>query len=136
VSNDDASRAADSAPECAWALAADGAAGLNAWVGRDEAFHRAMIAACGSRRLLRVREGRHGQCEGCRRASVCLRRGVRDLGADHGAIAEGVLARDADLAVARTRAHCAATVGHLWQGPGGAARKVPRRRPRGGVGAG
>lgn len=95
------------------ALMADGGASLDGWERMNEAFHLAMVAACGSRWLLRVRKGLHDQCERYRRASVYLKRGLRDLKAEHAAIAAAVLARDTDRSCALTRAHFAATVGNL-----------------------
>lgn len=98
------------------ALGQDGGASLDAWQRTNEGFHLAMVAACGSNALLRVRKGLHDQCERYRRASIHRRRGQRDLRAEHAAIAEAVLARNIDLACQRTRDHFAATVGDLLGG--------------------
>lgn len=95
------------------ALAAGDAADLDAWERANAAFHLAMVAACGSRWLLRIRRGLHDQCERYRRASVYLKRGVRDLGGEHGAIAEAVLARDAEKACQLTERHYGATASNL-----------------------
>lgn len=86
---------------------------LDRWEATNEAFHLAMVAACGSDWLLRIRKNLHDQCERYRRASVYLRRGERDLLSEHQAIAEAVLARDAEGACALTQAHYAATAGNL-----------------------
>lgn len=98
------------------ALATDGGASLDTWQRTNEAFHLAMVAACGSNALLRVRKGLHDQCERYRRASIYRKRGLRDLKAEHAAIAEAVLAHDTETACQRTRDHFAATVGDLLDG--------------------
>lgn len=94
-------------------LMADGGASLDQWERTNAAFHLAMVSACGSNWLLRLRQGLHDQCERYRRAAVYLKRGLRDLKSEHAAIAEAVLARDTDRACTLTAAHFAATVGNL-----------------------
>lgn len=94
-------------------LAHGDAADLDSWEWANAAFHTAMVSACGSRWLLRVRKGLHDQCERYRRASVYLRRGVRDLGGEHEEIAEAVLSRDAERACALTERHYGATASNL-----------------------
>lgn len=86
---------------------------LDSWEVANEAFHSAMVAACGSNWLLRIRRNLHDQCERYRRASVYLRRGTRDLHAEHEAIAEAALARDADKLCALTRDHYDSTERNL-----------------------
>lgn len=86
---------------------------LDRWEAVNEAFHFAMVAACGSNWLLRIRKSLHDQCERYRRASVYLRRGTRDLGAEHAAISRAVLARDVAAAADLTGAHFAATAENL-----------------------
>jgi DNA-binding GntR family transcriptional regulator len=83
------------------------------WEQANSAFHTAMVAACGSRWLLRVRRGLHDQCERYRRASIYQKLGERDLSAEHQAIFEAVLARDADLACELTTRHFALTASSL-----------------------
>ena len=85
------------------------------WEAANTAFHTAMVAACGSRWLLKLRAGLHDQCARYRRASVFQKRGERDLGAEHRAIAEAVLARDADLACNLTERHFALTASSLFE---------------------
>ncbi|MEZ5934643.1 MAG: FCD domain-containing protein [Alphaproteobacteria bacterium] len=87
------------------------------WEAANTAFHTAMVAACGSRWLLNVRAGLHDQCARYRRASVYQKRGERDLGAEHRAMAEAVLARDADLACDLTERHFALTASSLFEAP-------------------
>lgn len=86
---------------------------LDRWEAANEAFHLAMVAACGSNWLLRIRKNLHDQCERYRRASVYLRRGTRDLGAEHGEILRAVLSRDTVRAADLTEAHYAATAENL-----------------------
>lgn len=94
-------------------LAADMPESLDRWEEANAAFHHALVAACGSRWLLRVRAGLQDHSERYRRASVYLRRGVRNLRAEHRAIAEAVLARDAAAACQLIEAHYTATARHL-----------------------
>tara|TARA_R110002110_G_scaffold307039_1_gene520765 strand:- start:3073 stop:3813 length:741 start_codon:yes stop_codon:yes gene_type:complete len=82
---------------------------LDDWEKANEAFHGAMVAACGSNWLLRVRKNLHDQCERYRRASVVLRDGGRDLNSEHNAIMDAVLARDSVMACRLTEAHFART---------------------------
>ena len=83
----------------------DLAPGTDAWEKANTTFHRAMVSACGSVWLLRVRDGLHTLAERYRRASVESSRTLRDLGAEHRQIAEAVLRRDAALACELTAAH-------------------------------
>jgi len=86
---------------------------LDRWEAANEAFHLAMVAACGSNWLLRIRKNLHDQCERYRRASVYLRRGIRDLGNEHAGILRAVLGRDIPTACELTEAHYAATAENL-----------------------
>ena len=85
----------------------------DAWEGANAEFHLALVSACGSDWLLRVRAGLHDLCERYRRASVYLVRGSRDLGAEHAALAEAALARDADAACDLVERHFARTAAAL-----------------------
>jgi DNA-binding GntR family transcriptional regulator len=78
--------------------------GLNphneSWVVRHRIFHRTLVSACGSLWLLSFRDVLHEQSERYRRLSI--RREIdepRDVEAEHAAIVQAVLARDADAAV-------------------------------------
>ena len=66
-----------------------------AWSVAHAQFHRALVANCGSRALLRIRDGLYTQAERYRRLSVPLRRGERDVDAEHTAMVAATLARDA-----------------------------------------
>ena len=83
------------------------------WERANAEFHAALVSACGSAWLLRVRAGLHDHCERYRRASVYQRLGARDLSAEHDAIAAAALARDADRACALTETHFALTAAIL-----------------------
>ena len=82
------------------------------------AFHAALVAACGSQTLLRVRTQLFAQSERYRRLSVPLAAGERDLNAEHSAIAEAVLARDAVAAVGLMAQHLDYTTRIVLQGAG------------------
>lgn len=77
----------------------------DSWERANAAFHTAMVDACGSRWLLHTRDTLQDLCERYRRASVRRKGGERDLAGEHGAIAEAVLARDAEAACSLTRVH-------------------------------
>lgn len=79
------------------------------WERANVAFHGAVVAACGSTWLLRVRALLHDQCARYRLASVGGERAPRDLAAEHAAIAEAALARAADAACRLTAEHYART---------------------------
>ena len=79
--------------------------GTDAWERANTAFHRATVSACDSVWLLRVRDSLHTLAERYRRASVNSTRGQRDLGAEHKAIADAVLRRDTESAVALISDH-------------------------------
>ncbi|MEM8664052.1 MAG: FCD domain-containing protein, partial [Pseudomonadota bacterium] len=81
----------------------------DSWERANAAFHLAMVAACGSAWLLRMRANLHDLCERYRRASVYHKRHQRDLRAEHGAIADAVLARDEETACRLTERHYALT---------------------------
>ena len=87
----------------------EAAPGTDAWESANSGFHGAMVAACGSAWLLRVRNGLQTLAERYRRVSVGHSGGARDLGAEHAAISEAVLRRDVEEACALTAAHYAKT---------------------------
>ncbi len=85
------------------------------WERANAEFHAALISACGSSWLLRVRAGLHDLCERYRRASVYQKMGTRNVGDEHTAIAEAVLARDADRACELIALHFARTADALLE---------------------
>ena len=79
------------------------------WERANADFHTAIVSACGSTWMLRLRAQLHDLCERYRRASVYQGLGSRDLGAEHAAIAAAALARDTHQATALTAQHFART---------------------------
>ncbi|NNE87562.1 MAG: FCD domain-containing protein [Silicimonas sp.] len=79
------------------------------WEGANAELHAALVSACGSNWILKIRTDLHDLCERYRRASVYQKIGTRDLQAEHSAIVEAALARDADKACALIGAHFALT---------------------------
>lgn len=80
------------------------------WVVRHRVFHRALVNACGSQWLLGFRDVLHEQSERYRRLSIHRVVGKqRDVEAEHAAIVEAALKRDADAAVAALSRHFAIT---------------------------
>jgi len=87
---------------------ADGTADLaEEWVMAHREFHRVLVEACGSPRLLRFRELLSDQAERYRRWSIRQEPG-RDVAGEHRALAEAAVARNTDLAV-----QCLAD--HYWR---------------------
>lgn len=95
------------------ALAASGGVVRDSWEDANAAFHAALVSACGSNWLLRVRSGLQDLCERYRRASVHLRRGGRHLNDEHAAVSEAALARDTDRACELIRQHFETTAHDL-----------------------
>ncbi|WFU91352.1 FCD domain-containing protein (plasmid) [Rhizobium sp. CC1099] len=68
------------------------------WASAHQQFHGAIVAACGSPSLLKIRTVLYAQTERYRRLSVPMRTVDRDVAAEHQAIFDAVIGRDADLA--------------------------------------
>jgi DNA-binding GntR family transcriptional regulator len=79
------------------------------WENLHKAFHRALISACGSAILLRFCDQLYDQNIRYRILSNRAAYRQRDRSAEHEAIKEAVLARDADLAVERLLGHYSRT---------------------------
>lgn len=75
------------------------------WDARHAAFHRALIAACGSAILLDTCGRLFAHADRYRRVSVSLLMSRRDAEAEHRLIMEAALARDGAAAVAALHAH-------------------------------
>ncbi len=75
------------------------------WSQAHQQFHLAIVAACQSPSLLKIRAGLFAQTERYRRLSVPLRKSQRDVVAEHKAIFEATIERDADKAVILTAQH-------------------------------
>ena len=86
---------------------------LNDWARANEAFHLAVVTACGSQWLLRMRATLNAQYERYRCASVTVQRQDRELAKEHQGILDAVTARDADRACRLVGEHFNATTGTL-----------------------
>jgi DNA-binding GntR family transcriptional regulator len=75
------------------------------WADVHRRYHEALVAACDSPWLLRLREILFVQSERYRRVSVPLDRAGRDLNAEHKDIADAAIARDIDRACNALRDH-------------------------------
>lgn len=75
------------------------------WEERHKHFHMTMISACGSAILVKFCDQLYDQNIRYRQLSGPRAYPRRDVTAEHGAICDAVLARDADLAVERLMAH-------------------------------
>jgi GntR family transcriptional regulator, carbon starvation induced regulator len=75
------------------------------WEIRHEAFHAALVAACDSRWLLHFRALLFDQSERYRRLSLVQKQVERDVPAEHRAIMEATLDRDAERAVTLLAEH-------------------------------
>lgn len=84
---------------------ADPARVSEAWAEAHQRFHEALVAACDSPWLLRLRELLFIQSERYRRVSVPLNRAKRDLVSEHRNIADAAVGRDVEKATAAIRAH-------------------------------
>ena len=96
-----------------WSNSADEFVANGEWEVFHKAFHMALISACGSAILLRFCNQLYDQNIRYRVLSNRAAYRQRDSKAEHEAIKEAVLARDADLAVERLLAHYARTGSYL-----------------------
>lgn len=85
------------------------------WVVRHRAFHRALVNACGSQWLLGFRDVLHEQSERYRRLSISDPAMARDVEAEHAAIVEAVMRRDAEAAVDALAGHFSTTMHFVEQ---------------------
>lgn len=83
---------------------------------RHHAFHRALLAACGSDWLLDFFERLYAATERYRIPALTAAGPKRDIDAEHGAIADAVLARDAALAEQLLRVHSLRTAAMIRTG--------------------
>ena len=79
------------------------------WARIHHAYHAAIVSTCDSPILLQIRNQLYQQSERYRHLSVPLATSERDLAAEHSAIVEALIARDADRAVALMASHIEAT---------------------------
>jgi DNA-binding GntR family transcriptional regulator len=91
----------------------------DSWAAAHAAFHEILLNGCGNGRLRALAQSLRDEAELYRRWSVPLGDSPpRDLAAEHQALMEACLARDADLAVARLTAHINRTTDQLTSGVG------------------
>lgn len=64
------------------------------WTHAHKKFHEALVSACDSKCLLKIRENLYSQSERYRQASVPLDVKERDIDGEHSRIADAALARD------------------------------------------
>ncbi|MBI4365314.1 MAG: FCD domain-containing protein [Deltaproteobacteria bacterium] len=79
------------------------------WTRKHRQFHRALLAACPSSWTLRFCETLSDHAERYRRFSIATRAYARDIHAEHKAIADAAIARQADKACELLAAHYSAT---------------------------
>lgn len=85
------------------------------WAAIHEAFHAALVAACDSPWLLRIRETLYDQSERYRQLSVPLDEVQRDIPREHKDILDAVISRDVDGAISLLTAHFEATTSIISQ---------------------
>ncbi|OIQ78450.1 DNA-binding transcriptional regulator CsiR [mine drainage metagenome] len=84
----------------------DGAEAMaESWENRNDLFHKALISACTSRRILHFRDILYHQSERYRRFSLMSGPGGRDIHGEHRAIMDATLARDAAVACRLVEEH-------------------------------
>jgi len=104
------------------ALLASGAGVSDAWELANAEFHAAMIAACGSKWLVQMRDQLQDMCERYRRSSISQStkktvNGNRNVGKEHAAISDAVLSRNSELACQLTESHYMKTLSRLKGNP-------------------
>lgn len=89
---------------------------LNDWEQCNEAFHAGLVSACPLRRLMEFNRRLYKQHQRYRRLAVLGRRGQRDVHAEHLALFEAAMARDAEAAGRVLAQHIGNTVDQLSSG--------------------
>lgn len=87
------------------------------WEVRHRAFHYSLVSACGSKRLLQIRDLLFDHADRYRRLSHHYPKEVRDHAAEHDGIAKAVVARDAEAATYLIKKHFTRTVEILLSAP-------------------
>jgi GntR family transcriptional regulator, carbon starvation induced regulator len=83
------------------------------WAARHALFHAALISACASPVLLQFCDQLYDRSDRYRRLSLTVETGARDVGAEHRAILDAALARNAPLAKSLLADHYQATATFL-----------------------
>lgn len=82
----------------------------NEWYAAHEAFHASLLAGCGNQRLVEVTQKLRAEAEIYRRwATDLLEESDRDPAAEHNALADAAVTRDADRGAELLREHIAYT---------------------------
>jgi GntR family transcriptional regulator, carbon starvation induced regulator len=89
----------------------------SAWSLAHAEFHEALVSACPSPWLLRLRKMLHGQSERYRRLSVPLEMDNRDVPGEHRRLMQAVLQRDEPEALLALEAHFSATTEFILKSP-------------------
>ncbi|MCO6188412.1 GntR family transcriptional regulator [Rhizobium sp. L1K21] len=106
-----------------------------AWTALHSDFHDALISACGSVWWLKLRDQLYAQAERYRRLLLPYAKTARNPDAEHKAIVEATLARDADFACSLLEAHLRQTADLLlasdapFEDVAGAATRLKTERP-------
>lgn len=87
------------------AYAISGTTDVQAWSAANETFHSALVSACQSSWLLRIRAMLFDQADRYRRLRAVSSKVDRDVVGEHRAIMDAVLERNADLACALMAKH-------------------------------
>jgi len=87
------------------------------WAIAHAAYHRALVAACGSTKLLQIRFQLYEQAERYRRYSTPLADVKRDVAGEHQGIFEAAMARDGVLACRLLAEHLQRTVSVIVTSP-------------------
>lgn len=82
------------------------------WVDAHDAYHSALVSACGSPRLLRLRRQLYEQSERYRKLEIVLVK-ERDADDEHRRITDAAVARDAALATRLMAAHISLTTDNI-----------------------
>ncbi len=88
-----------------------------AWSVAHGEFHEALVSACPSPWLLRLRKMLHGQSERYRRLSVPLETDNRDVPGEHRRLMQAVLQRDEAAALHALAFHFSATTAYILKSP-------------------
>jgi DNA-binding GntR family transcriptional regulator len=85
------------------------------WEGAHDAFHLALVAACDSPWLLKIRAQLYTQAERYRRLSLRIAATRRDIAAEHQKLMRAATARDAECTVRLMTRHLDATTRYLLE---------------------
>jgi DNA-binding GntR family transcriptional regulator len=94
------------------ARAAERAFPVQAWIDAHDTYHAALVSACGSPRLLQIRQQLYEQGERYRRLELTLPRN-RDPNEEHRRLAEAAIARDIPLATRLMSEHINRTADNI-----------------------